>query len=77
MEITPSKQPRIVTIIKDDFQAEWQPIDTVTDDPEYKSYFGNLHYIQTLARNHPLMMRPGQQYRLQMSFHPDITLADD
>jgi hypothetical protein len=64
-------------VIKDDFHAEWLPIETVTNDPQYKSYYGNIHYIQTLARNHPLIMRPGQQYRLHVSFQPDIALADE
>lgn len=59
-------------IAHDDFQAQWEAIQTVSDDPSYKTYTGKLHYLQILSRNHPLVMRPGQQYRLQVTFEPDI-----
>ncbi len=64
-------------VVKDDFQADWKELDTVSDDPEYRTYYGNLHYLQTLERNHPLIMRPGTQYRLALSFEPDIVFADE
>lgn len=61
---------------KDDFQAVWQDTHVVSDDSAYRTYYGKIHYIQTLMRDHPLVMRPGQQYRLTVSFQPDLTLAD-
>ena len=64
-------------VLKDDFQAEWRALDTVTDDPDYRSYYGNVHYLQTFERSHPLNMRPGIQYRLALSFEPDIIFADE
>lgn len=64
-------------VVKDDFQAEWKDLDTVTEDPSYRTYFGNIHYLQTLERSHPLIMRPGIQYRLALSFDPDIVFADE
>ena len=64
-------------VVKDDFQAEWKELDTVTDDPAYRTYYGNVHYLQTLERSHPLIMRPGIQYRLALSFNPDIAFADE
>jgi len=64
-------------VVKDDFQAEWKDLDTVTDDPGFRTYYGNLHYLQTLERNRPLVMRPGLQYRLALSFEPDIAFADE
>lgn len=64
-------------IVKDDFQASWQDLETVSADPSYKTYTGKIHYLQTLSRKHPLIMRPGQQYRLQVTFEPDIALADE
>lgn len=64
-------------VIKDDFQAVWQDTETVTNEPDYKTYWGNIHYIQTLMRDHPLIMRPGQQYKLELSFEPDIVFADE
>lgn len=64
-------------VVKDDFQADWKELDTVSDNPEYRTYYGNLHYLQTLERNHPLIMRPGTQYRLALSFEPDIVFADE
>jgi len=62
---------------KDDFHAEWRETDVVTDEPGFKTYWGNLHYIQTLERDHPLIMRPGQQYRLTISFEPDVALVGE
>ncbi|MFP4069263.1 MAG: hypothetical protein ACLFVC_03695 [Opitutales bacterium] len=64
-------------VIKDDFQAEWKELDTVSDDPKFRTYYGNLHYLQTLERARPLVMRPGMQYRLALSFEPDIAFADE
>ena len=65
------------TVVKDDFQAEWKDTEVVSTDPTYATFYGKIHYIQTLTRNHPLLMRPGQQYRLTLSFDPDIVLADE
>jgi hypothetical protein len=64
-------------VVKDDFQAEWKELETVTDDPECRTYYGNMHYLQILERDHPLIMRPGMQYRLALSFEPDIAFADE
>ena len=64
------------TVEKDDFQAVWQETEVVTNEPGYRTYWGNLHYIQSLVRDHPLIMRPGQQYKLSISFTPDVTLLD-
>lgn len=64
-------------VVKDDFQAEWKELDTVTDDSSYRTYYGKIHYLQTLERSHPLIMRPGAQYRLALSFNPDIAFADE
>ena len=65
------------TIEKDDFHSAWGAFETVTDDPEYRGYAGNIHYVQYLKREHPLIMRPGQQYKLQVSFEPDVAFADE
>lgn len=64
-------------VTKDDFQAQWKELETVTDNPEFRTYYGNMHYLQILKRDHPLVMRPGQQYRLALSFEPDIAFADE
>ncbi|MEX0321840.1 MAG: hypothetical protein AB3N63_06745 [Puniceicoccaceae bacterium] len=64
------------TVEKDDFQAEWQETEVVTEEMAHRTYWGNLHYIQSLVRDHPLIMRPGQQYRLSISFEPDVALLD-
>lgn len=64
-------------VIKDDFQAVWLDTETVTNEASYKTYWGNIHYIQTLMRDHPLIMRPGQQYKLELSFEPHIVFADE
>ncbi|NBB79470.1 MAG: hypothetical protein GVY36_08500 [Verrucomicrobia bacterium] len=64
-------------VIKDDFQAEWKELEVVTEDPNMRTYYGNLHYLQILQRDRPLVMRPGTQYRLALSFEPDIAFADE
>lgn len=64
-------------VVKDDFQAEWKELEVVTDNPEYRTYYGNMHYLQILERDHPLIMRPGTQYRLALSFEPDLAFADE
>ena len=61
----------------DDFQAKWSSFETVTDDLEFRGYAGNVHYIQYLLRDHPLVMRPGLQYKLILSYSPDIAFADE
>lgn len=74
---TLGEQGHRAKVVKDDFQAEWKDLDTVTDDPGFRTYYGNMHYLQTFERNHPLLMRPGVQYRLALSFEPDIVFADE
>lgn len=64
-------------VIRDDFQGVWQDTESVTADPNYRSYYGNIHYVQTLLRDHPLNMRPGQQYQFEVSFEPDIVFAEE
>jgi hypothetical protein len=61
----------------DDFQASWGNFETVTDNPDFRGYAGNIHYIQYLVRDHPLVMRPGQQYKLVLSYQPDVAFADE
>ena len=61
----------------DDFQASWGSFETVTDDEDYRGYAGNIHYVQYLVRDHPLNMRPGQQYKLVVSYHPHVAFADE
>ena len=61
----------------DDFQASWSGFETVSDNPEYRGYSGNVHYIQYLARDHALIMRPGQQYKIVLSYEPDVAFADE
>ncbi|MCH8540958.1 MAG: hypothetical protein LAT58_09335 [Opitutales bacterium] len=61
---------------KDDFLSTWKDTEVVSDDPQYKTNWGNIHYLQVLSRDHPLIMRPGNVYRLTVSFEPDITLAE-
>ncbi len=63
-------------VLKDDFQGEWQENEIVSQDTSWRTYWGPLFYLQTLARNHPLVLRPGQTYRLAIEFDPDLALAD-
>ena len=64
------------SVLKDDFHANWQETETVTADAAYRTNYGKLHYVQMFVRDHPLVMRPGQVYRLAVSFEPDLTLIE-
>lgn len=64
------------TVPKDDFQAAWAETEVVTNDPTYRTNYGKIHYIQHLVRDHPLIMRPGQIYRLAVNFDPDVAKID-
>ncbi len=61
---------------KDDFHANWQETEVVTADPIYRTNYGKIHYVQMFVRDHPLIMRPGQVYRLSVTFEPDLTIAE-
>lgn len=61
---------------KDDFQATWKETEVVSDSPDYKTNWGKIHYLQFLTRDHPLVMRPGNTYRLTVSFEPDMSMVD-
>ena len=60
------------SVTKDDFQGTWKETEVVSSDPTYRTNYGKIHYLQTLARDHPLIMRPGHIYRLVVNFHPDV-----
>ena len=60
------------TVVKDDFKGVWQDTEVVSADEKYRTNFGKIHYLQYLVRDHPLVMRPGQVYRLAVNFEPDV-----
>ena len=62
---------------RDDFQATWAPLQSVEDDPDLRSCYGKIRYLQVLHREHPLILRPGQQYALHVTFRPDVAFADE
>ncbi|MBO94233.1 MAG: hypothetical protein CMI32_04960, partial [Opitutales bacterium] len=62
---------------RDDFQANWAPLEDVEGEPDFRSCYGKIRYLQVLRRDHPLIMRPGQQYVLNVSFRPDVAFADE
>jgi len=64
-------------VVKDDFVASWAQPEQVTNDPRYRTCFGNIHYLQILKRDHSLVMRPNQQYRLTISFEPQVIYSED
>lgn len=65
-----------IAVEKDDFQAEWLDTQVVSDDLAYRTFWGKIHYLQILERSHKMQLRAGMQYRLTVSFAPDITFAD-
>jgi len=64
------------SVAKDDFQANWLDTEVVSNDPTYRTNFGKIHYLQYLVRDHPLIMRQGNTYRLNVNFEPDIAHAE-
>jgi hypothetical protein len=64
------------TVQKDDFQATWLETEVVSADPTYRTNYGKIHYLQYLVRDHPLIMRPGQTYRLVVNFEPEVVHVD-
>jgi hypothetical protein len=63
-----------VTIDHNDFQAEWNPVQVVREDPHYRTYCGKIHYLQVLERKSPLTTQIGKEYKLQITLSPDILL---
>ena len=60
----------------DDFQARWLDTEVVSNEPQFKTYWGKLHFLQTYTRDHDLKMRPGMQYRLKVAFKPDVAMME-
>jgi len=69
------KENHRAVVEKDDFQGEWK-LENVSDDMSLKTYNGKINQLQVLSRSHPLIMRPGQQYRLSIAFEPDMTTGN-
>ncbi len=61
-----------IKVLRDDFQAKWKLTETVSRDLKFRTYYGKIHQIQTLERDHPLIMRKGTEYRVSLAFEPDI-----
>ncbi len=74
--LTLGKEGFRCSVTKDDFHANWLETEVVSDNPEYRTFYGKVHYLQTLTRDHPLIMRPGQTYRLTVTFEPDIVTVE-
>lgn len=77
MTYTLGQESLRASVTRDDFLCSWSETEVVTQDPKYRTYYGNIHYLQVLERTHPLIMRPGQQYRLIIEFEPEIAFADE
>tara|TARA_Y100000588_G_scaffold44621_1_gene42285 strand:+ start:3873 stop:5633 length:1761 start_codon:yes stop_codon:yes gene_type:complete len=75
--LTQGKDGLRTNVERDDFQATWAPLQNVEEDPDMRSSYGKIRYLQVLQRDYPLIMRPGQQYALHVTFRPDIAFADE
>ena len=64
-------------VLKDDFLASWNDTETVSYERDWRTCYGNIHAVQVLKRDHALVMRPAQQYKLSLSFQPDIAFAQE
>ena len=63
-----------ITVLKDDFHAEWSNVVDVTNNSDYKTYYGKICYLQILERSKPLILSPNKQYKLQIKLEPDVQL---
>ncbi len=61
------------TILKDDFQGEWQNYEDVSQEAGNSTRCGKIYYYQVFARKTPLNLRPGMQYHFEISFEPEIS----
>jgi hypothetical protein len=64
-------------IIKEDFQATWAETEAVTDDPAHRTYYGKIHFYQVLQRERPLILRPSQPYKIEVTFEPHVVMIDE
>lgn len=62
------------SVLKDDFGASWSEVQEVYNNPDYKTYYGKICYLQILERKMPLNVKPGKTYYLQIELTPDIQL---
>ena len=65
------------SIVKDDFCACWKEIESVVDDPAYRTPYGRICYLQTLERSTPLHVKPGKEYCLKIELKPDVRRIGD
>ena len=63
-------------VTHDDFQSAWLEPEIVASDPQYSTPYSKIQFLQTLERSRPLILKPGQPYKLALQFNPDITLID-
>ena len=59
-------------VLKDDFQAIWKNNENVHNDMNFRTAYGKIIKHDMLERDHPLIMRKGSQYKLEISFEPEI-----
>jgi len=64
------------TVPKDDFQGAWIDYENVSADPTQRTRYGKVYYYQTFVRTLPLRLRPGQPYRIEIFFEPDIATIE-
>lgn len=62
------------SVLKDDFGAIWAEVQDVYQNPDYKTYYGKICYIQILERRTAMNVRPGKEYHLQIELKPDVQL---
>ena len=72
IRVTLGEESLRANIEHDDFEATWEDLHIVSEDPNYRTYNGKIHYLQILSRKSPFEMKPGQIYRFKMTFEPDI-----
>lgn len=59
-------------VLKNDFQANWLPLQQVSDDPAYRTPYGKIHYVQSLHRQDPMVLQAGRNYVLSICVQLDV-----
>lgn len=60
------------TIINNDFNALSSRI--MTNNQDYKTYYGKINLIQKFVRSHPMVMKPNYPYSFAVEIQPSFTM---
>lgn len=63
-------------VLRDDFHANWSETKVVSDDLKHRTYWGKVHYYQTLERTKAMPLRVGTSYHFEIAYQPHVVRAN-